>query len=95
MLKELIKGSFIVGTVAVATLALVEVLLEEELKPKLKPKKKTKLEVGDLVQWECRGAFMFKEPKKIISITSYKDEQFVLVEDVSTGIPINQIIKIG
>lgn len=52
------------------------------------------IEVGDLVQWQCMGTYVFQHPKTVTKIVAFKDEQFVYIEGLKVGIPIDQIIRV-
>jgi hypothetical protein len=65
----------------------------------LATKSKTKkpifhVQKGDMVQWECRGAFVFPTPKKVERLAESEAGTYVFVEDTCTGIPIEQIVLI-
>jgi hypothetical protein len=48
-------------------------------------------QVGDYVQWESQGMHQFKEPVKVLSIST--DRTHAFVEGTSTGIPVGQLIR--
>ncbi|MXY41422.1 MAG: hypothetical protein F4160_00615 [Rhodospirillaceae bacterium] len=48
--------------------------------------------VGDFIQWECRGQFQFKEPKRVRAIEVYDDAEWVFVENEKGGVPMEQAI---
>jgi len=45
--------------------------------------------VGDYVQWESQGVLHFKEPSKILRLST--DGAFAFVEGTSTGLPVEQL----
>lgn len=47
--------------------------------------------VGEYVQWESQGVTQFKEPKKVVSISTDKTHAFV--EGSSTGLPVSQLSR--
>jgi hypothetical protein len=47
--------------------------------------------VGDFVQWEPGGILQFKEPKRIVRLST--DGHFGFVEGSSTGLPIGELTK--
>jgi hypothetical protein len=49
-------------------------------------------QVGDYVQWESQGVMQFKEPVKVLSIST--DRTHVFVEGTTTGIPVNQLTRV-
>lgn len=48
-------------------------------------------QVGDYVQWESQGVLQFKEPVKVLSISS--DRTHAFVEGTATGIPVHQLSR--
>jgi hypothetical protein len=48
-------------------------------------------QVGDYVQWESQGVLQFKEPAKVLSIST--DRAYAFVEGTSTGIPVKEMIR--
>jgi hypothetical protein len=48
-------------------------------------------QVGDYVQWESQGTMRFKEPVKVLSIST--DQTHAFVEGTSTGLPVHQLIR--
>ena len=71
-----------VGGLAVAAAFLEELDLDD-------------VKVGDMVQWESNGAYVFSEPKKVVKVDRHGSEKFVFVEGSGTGIPIKQVFKIN
>ena len=49
-------------------------------------------QVGDYVQWESQGVVQFKEPVKVLSIST--DRTHAFVEGSSTGLPVNQLMHV-
>jgi hypothetical protein len=49
-------------------------------------------QVGDYVQWESQGAVQFREPAKVLSIST--DRTHVFVEGTATGLPVNQLTRV-
>jgi len=47
--------------------------------------------VGDYIQWESQGIIFFETPRFVKEVVSFNDEQFVIVEDGPTGIPVSQV----
>jgi hypothetical protein len=45
--------------------------------------------VGEYVQWESQGALQFKEPARVLRIST--DGGFAFVEGTSTGLPVNEL----
>lgn len=50
--------------------------------------------VGDDIQWESNGAFVFEQPRTVTSVTKAESGIFVFVEEGSTGIPVEQVVVI-
>lgn len=50
------------------------------------------IEIGDYVQWACRGMDMFKEPKRVRDISPCGG--FAFVEGENTGLPIKEVTKV-
>jgi hypothetical protein len=48
-------------------------------------------QVGDYVQWESQGTMQFREPAKVLSIST--DRTHVFVEGTATGLPVNQLTR--
>lgn len=48
-------------------------------------------QVGDYVQWESQGALQFKEPVKVLSIST--DHTHAFVEGSATGLPVGQLVR--
>lgn len=48
---------------------------------------------GDYVQWESQGALQFKEPARVLRIST--DGAFAFVDGTSTGLPIRQLIPVS
>jgi len=88
MLTRLLFGAAMVG----AGLAVGQ-LLGRKPEPKLK-KPIFDVRKGDMVQWECRGSFIFPTPKKVEKVIESDSGTYVFVEGTSTGIPVEQIILI-
>jgi hypothetical protein len=45
--------------------------------------------IGDYVQWESQGALQFKEPKRVVALST--DGSHGFVEGSSTGLPVGQL----
>lgn len=100
MIKDLIKGGLVVAGAAALTIgACVAAVVAEDLdqetrraNSRRKPKKPT-IKVGDMVQWETSGKYMFPSPKKVERIEeSAEHGDHLFVEECSTGIPVTQCI---
>lgn len=48
-------------------------------------------QVGDYVQWESQGTLQFKEPVKVLSIST--DRTHAFVEGSATGLPVGQLVR--
>jgi hypothetical protein len=83
-----IKGLLIVGGVAVAACGALWLAVESMTKPVCNVK------VGEYVQWESGGKYMFPTPRKVVSIN--EDPIFgpyVFVEGSKCGIPFREIVS--
>lgn len=47
--------------------------------------------IGDYVQWESQGVVQFREPRRVLSITT--DGTHAFVEGTTTGIPVSQLTR--
>ena len=50
------------------------------------------VKIGNLVQWESMGTFLFQTPRKVERIEEGADGKYIFVEGTKTGIPIEQVI---
>jgi hypothetical protein len=45
--------------------------------------------IGEYIQWESQGVLQFKEPVRVLRIST--DGTFAFVEGTSTGLPVNEL----
>lgn len=51
----------------------------------------TKIEVGDLIQWESGGQLQFSAPKRVRAIQNDQGLDWIFVEGSNTGIPMSEV----
>jgi len=87
MIKKLVGAGMVLFATGVAAGAAV-LALKTPRKPIYKVK------VGDLVQWQSQGVFIFPQPKVVTEVQEYRDGAYVFVDGERTGFPIEQIIVV-
>lgn len=69
--------------------------LSQSIKKENPRKTITQVRVGDLIQWESHGSFVFSEPKKVENVAKdVESGSYVFVEGSRTGIPIEQVVVV-
>lgn len=53
------------------------------------------IQIGDMIQWESKGAFVFPIPRKVINIEGGVTGKYIFVEDSGCGIPIEQVVLVN
>ena len=54
----------------------------------------TQVRLGDMVQWESRGSFVFPQPRRVVNIEEHQLGTYIFVEGSDTGIPVEQVVVI-
>ncbi|TBR09911.1 MAG: hypothetical protein EPO47_05030 [Rugosibacter sp.] len=52
---------------------------------------KTKVEIGDLIQWESNGVLQLATPTRVRQIQEHDGESWIFIEGNQTGIPMNEV----
>lgn len=52
---------------------------------------KTKVEIGDLVQWESNGVLQLSVPTRVRQIQEYEGGSWIFIEGSETGIPMSEV----
>jgi hypothetical protein len=47
--------------------------------------------IGDYIQWESGGAWVFDQPKRVRAIQPHEGEDWVFVDGSTTGIPMSEV----
>ena len=93
-----VKGCAVVAAVGFTTIAAVGsllCLLPENPLPKDRRKPIFDIAPGDMVQWDSMGRFVFDAPKRVERVENSEFGLYVFVEGGSTGIPIEDCVKIS
>ena len=92
MLKKFIVtavASTIVTLSVVGTAMMIAVIDEDGRTTR----RRRQIKLGDKIQWESSGQYMFAEPKKVVDIKDDPEHgMYVFVEGVTTGIPITEVV---
>jgi hypothetical protein len=90
MIKEILVG----GATCIAAGVVIGIALAELMQDKKSKKSVSRVNVGDLVQWESMGSFVFTTPRKVDRIVDGEWGFYVFVEDSTVGIPIEQVVVV-